>query len=107
LQDRLNERNQLQDARVSIVMSSMTEKEIAQIKHMSDIPQNSALCFNLRGNQALFDIVILTRLLDKQLIVFIGETKDKKPQYVLSPFGKIVANYLMKKDNNTLQRINR
>jgi hypothetical protein len=97
LQDRLDERNHLQDARISIVVSSMTEKEIVQIKEMSEIKQNSALCFNLRGNQALFDIAILTRLLDKQLIVCTGETKDGKPMYVLSPFGRIVAKYFKKK----------
>ncbi|MCU7919225.1 MAG: hypothetical protein KZQ95_12840 [Candidatus Thiodiazotropha sp. (ex Epidulcina cf. delphinae)] len=107
LNDRINERNSLQDARINIVASSMTEKEIIQVKHMAEIPENSVLNFNLKGNQALFDIVIITRLLDKQLIRYIGDSDDGRPCYVLTPFGKIAANYLIKQKRITSQSCQR
>ena len=85
---RLNERKFINDARIKLIISSLTSEECIQLKHLADKPHDELLAKKMTP----YSFAVLSRLHDKQLIRSVGETVDDgSAAFGLTPFGYEVA----------------
>jgi hypothetical protein len=88
LQARIAEQDLVDDARVRIAVSTLTNPEAQVLKGLADLPKGEAMSFQIGGLHAHF-LIGLGRLLDKGLISPNGKANDN-PAYQLTPFGRAV-----------------
>ena len=85
---RLNERKFINDARIKLIISSLTSEECIQLKHLADKPHDELLAKKMTP----YSFAVLSRLYDEQLIRSVGETVDDgSAAFGLTPFGYEVA----------------
>lgn len=89
---RLRETNHVNDARVQMAIANLSSGEIDVLKYVASLPPKHAIRNEGDGNVA--GLVSIPRLLDKQLIRFVGQFKIGHPGYVPTPLGRIVARIL-------------
>jgi len=91
---RLKERNHVNDARVHLALASLTNEEASALKHIAGLPEGNVFGRDPKGGIDFTGMVSIPRLLDKQLIRLAGEFSQGHTAYVLTPLGKVVANYV-------------
>lgn len=85
---RLNERKFINDARVKLIISSLTSEECVQLKYCADKPHDEVMAKKINP----YNFAVLSRLFDKQLIRSVGENVDDgSVAFHLTPFGYEVA----------------
>ena len=92
LQGRLSQADYLNDARVQAAIANLSGGEINVLGHIAALRPGHAIKNEGDGNVA--GLVSIPRLLDKQLIRFIGNFKTGHPGYVPTPLGSVVVEFL-------------
>ena len=86
MQDRLAEQDLVGDARVKILVSTLTNTEAQILRALADLPDDHAMSFQIGGLFAHYELG-LGRLLDKGLIHPVEKANDN-PAYRLTTFGR-------------------
>lgn len=94
LLERLRERVHIQDARVQLAVSGLSNYEAAMVKSIAEYPLGTAFGRPETGTVDFFAINSIPRLLDKQLIRLVGEFEQGHPAYVSTPLGRVVAEHV-------------
>jgi hypothetical protein len=93
---RLQERKHVNDARVELAISSLSNDEAAMLKSVADYATGTAFGRQPKGLD-LVGRTSIPRLLDKQLIRLIAEFEEGYPAYILTPLGRVVAQFVRAK----------
>lgn len=86
---RLNEQKHVNDARIKLAIDTLTSVESQYLKYLARFPPNTVTALS---GPIIHKIHTIQRLLDKQLIRVVGEFENGEPAYILTLFGRIVAN---------------
>lgn len=89
---RLRERNHVNDARVQLALSSLSNEEASALKYISRLPAGNVFGRDQKGNVDFNGMIAIPRLLDKQLIRLAGEFNQGQMAYVLTTLGKVIAD---------------
>jgi hypothetical protein len=100
--ERLRERTHVNDARVQLAISGLSNEEAKMLKQIANYPPTTAFGRPNTDRVDFFGINSIPRLLDKQLIRLVGEFKEGgHPAYVCTQLGRVVAEYV----NTNLTRL--
>lgn len=89
---RLRERNHVNDARIQLALSSLSNEEASALKYISKLPAGNVFGRDQKGKVDFNGMIAIPRLLDKQLIRLAGEFSQGHMAYVLTTLGKVVAD---------------
>jgi hypothetical protein len=103
LLERLQERSHVQDARIELALSALTNEEAHLLLQVADQPAD--VVFGRKDGNAVdfFTMTSIPRLLDKQLISLAGEYEPGHLAYRLTPLGRVAAQQV----KSGLQRFNK
>ena len=88
LVDRLKERKLVHDARVNMAVRSLSSPELSTLRGLLKVQASG---WATSDKLDLYQMVAITRLLDKQLIRVMGQTEEGRPVYTYTELGRVVA----------------
>jgi hypothetical protein len=92
LVDRLREQFFVNDARIRLALSHLSEWEIKLLMEFDESISSQTRGWDIGGTVLSVHENAITRLLDKQLIILVGRFSKGFPAYQLTPLGSVVAS---------------
>jgi hypothetical protein len=92
LVDRLREQQFVNDARIRLALSHLSEWEIKLLMQFDETIPGQSRGWDIGGTVLSVHENAITRLLDKQLIMLVGKFPKGFPAYDLTPLGSVVAS---------------
>lgn len=82
---------QIGHGRVQLAIAGLSGDEVLALKYIADLPAGMVWGHANKGVVDFHAMASIPRLLDKQLIIVLGEFEEGHPAYHLTPLGRIVA----------------
>jgi hypothetical protein len=94
LEERINERQYFQDARLQMLVSSLSRDEVKLLEELAALTVEQLRGWRESGDVPSRRTVALNRLLDKGLVQALGRFKDGGPAYKLGPMGRTISAFM-------------
>lgn len=94
LEERVKERDYINDARVRLAVASMIKQEVDLVRILGNLPPGEGWTRNKEKEWDPFGVDQSARLMDKQVLHFVSQTKEGHPIYCLTPLGRAIAEVL-------------